>query len=132
MRRRVKDKQKRMILLRLLVVSVSKLDESLFGEKGNEYKAHVKRVYSRELITVFRCNNIKVEIREKENGHNRPHFHISVRGAGDASYAIDTLDKIVGEIDSKTEKRVLIWAMENRELLKTTWESFHGSTVLVS
>lgn len=133
MKWRIRSKQKRRILLTLLEVSASKLDESLFGQKGNKYTARVRAKYSHELTTILRCNNnIIVEIREKENGHNRPHFHITIRGAGDASYAIDTLERIVGEIDSKVEKKILQWAAENKKLLKTEWESFHGSTISVT
>lgn len=132
MKWRIRNKQKRKILLSFLEVCASKLDESLFGQKGKKYTARVRAKYSYELTTILRCNNIKVEIREKENGHNRPHFHITIRGAGNASYAIDTLERIVGEIDSKVEKRILLWAAENKELLNAAWESFHGSTISIA
>ena len=76
-------------------------------------------------------NNIKFEVRSNEGHHNVAHFHITVKGEGQGSYRIDNLQPIVSDIDTKTEKIVLKWAEENRQLLVDIWNKYHGNRITV-
>lgn len=69
---------------------------------------------------VFRLQDITVRM-WKENNHQRPHFHIKYRNQYSASYAIDTLEQLAGEVPSKYEKTILEWAAQNQESLRLTW-----------
>ena len=100
-----------------------------------KYKISVKSLYLPEhnVQTVGRLNNnIKFEVRSNENHHNVAHFHITIRGKGEGSYRIDSLEPIESNIDSKTEKLVLEWAIKHRDILVSTWNEFHGYRITVS
>lgn len=93
----------------------------------------IQREYAGKAIkTNLFSNNVRIEIREKENGHNIPHFHVSIKGGGDASYEIETCKKIIGNIDSKKEKKILEWAAKNKKMLADTWNLYHSIGVTVS
>lgn len=120
----------------LLLSSVIHLDREL-GFKANirKYRVKVLPLNIPELTsqTVGKLNNnIKFEVRSKEGHHNVAHFHITIKGEGQGSYRIDNLQPIVSDIDTKTEKIVLKWAEENRQLLVNTWNHYHGQRITVS
>ena len=58
--------------------------------------------------------------------------YITIRGKGEGSYRIDNLEPIESNIDSKTEKLVLEWAIKHRDILVSTWNEFHGYRITVS
>lgn len=79
---------------------------------------------------MYRNNNLKVEVRADEGNHTRPHFHVKVKQQ-EVSIALDNFKVLAGGLDKKYMKSVLAWAEDNVELLKTTWERFHGAVVRV-
>ena len=74
---------------------------------------------------LFRLFDITVRMR-KENNHQRPHFHIEYKNQYGASYAVDTLERLAGNIPSKYEKPILEWAAQNRKSLKLTWDKLQA------
>jgi hypothetical protein len=74
---------------------------------------------------VFRLQDITVRMWQ-ENKHQRPHFHIKYRNQYNASYAIDTLERLAGKIPAKYEKPILEWAEQNREALRLTWNKLQA------
>lgn len=57
----------------------------------------------------------------QENGHARPHFHVDYGTQNHAaSYAIDTGERIEGDLHCKYDKAIVSWVGNNRDaLLKT-------------
>ncbi len=72
-------------------------------------------------LTVHKKNYTKLKIQPEKN-HCRPHFHIEYKQEYSASYAIDSLEKLAGNMPKKYEKPIIDWAEEKRENLKATWD----------
>lgn len=72
-------------------------------------------------LTVHKINYAKLKIQPEKN-HWRPHFHIEYKQEHSASYAIDSLEKLAGNMPKKYEKPIIDWADEQRENLKATWD----------
>ena len=131
---RVKVRKEQMTLLKLRAAVVT-LSNDLGGRNKKPYKVSVRKILpvETELVTVGTINNnIKFEVREKESPHNEAHFHITIRGEGSGSYRISDLSVIESNISRRTEKKLLEWAQENRQILVDTWNEFHGFRVTVA
>ncbi len=74
---------------------------------------------------LYRLERTVVRMR-RESNHQRPHFHIEYKKEYNASYAIDTLEKLAGEMPSKYERPILNWASMNLQLLKSAWEQLQS------
>jgi hypothetical protein len=74
---------------------------------------------------LFRLCDTTVRMR-KENNHQRPHFHIEYKNQYSASYAVDTLERLAGNVPSKYEKPILEWAAQNRKSLNLTWDKLQA------
>lgn len=58
----------------------------------------------------------------QENGHARPHFHVDYGTQNHAaSYAIDTGERIEGDLHCKYDKAIVSWVGNNRDALLKTW-----------
>ena len=59
----------------------------------------------------------------KEDGasHNKAHIH-AAHGDFEASYDIDTCEKLAGELTADDERLVKAWIVLHREDLKANWE----------
>ena len=131
---KVKISKEQMTLLKLKM-AITNLSDDLGGKSKMPYKVTVRKILPIEtdLLTVGKINNnIKFEVREKEPHHNEAHFHITIRGEGSGSYKISDFSAIESNIPSKTEKKLLAWAQENRQLLVDTWNEFHGYRITVA
>ncbi len=133
MNRRKNKKTEQQIILQSLKDSVTRLDIVLFPSSQIKpyYNVRVIRHPAHDLITVYRSNNLKVEVRADEGNHTRPHFHVKVKQQ-EVSIALDNFEVLAGRLDKKYMKSVMIWAEENVELLKATWEQFHGTIVQIA
>ena len=78
-----------------------------------------------QKATLFRLEHITVRMR-KESNHSRPHFHIQYKNQYSASYAVDNLERLAGNIPSKYEKPVLKWATRYQKSLRVTWEKLQA------
>lgn len=67
----------------------------------------------------------KVRMRPEHN-HQRAHFHIEYKRQYSASYAVDTLDRLAGDMPKKYERPVLEWAAKYRGSLNATWERLNA------
>lgn len=125
-----------LITLLKLKIAIIKLSKTLDETGGLRYKVDVRaiRPYEHDLVTVkrFNSNKIRFEVREKEQNHKEPHFHITITDEGSGSYRIKDLSRIESNIKRKTEKELLKWAQENRQTLVDTWNKFHGYRVTVA
>ena len=63
----------------------------------------------------------------QEQNHRRPHFHIKYKGEYSASYSVDTLERLAGEMPKRYEGPILEWASANREFLTANWEQLNGT-----
>lgn len=125
-RRQTKKNRKRLLLL-ILEKMVGSLDE-----KNGRYKARVLPVLSVELKTITKMNGYRIEIRTtREDNHNYAHFHVVKGTDGMASIRIDTMEVLESSLPQKDLKKILKWAGENRDILVTTWNEFHGYRIVV-
>lgn len=77
------------------------------------------RSVGRVMPTISRFYGITIQMFFKE--HGVPHFH--ARYGGDmAVYAMETLDRLAGEIPERTERLVREWAGQHRHELTRNWE----------
>jgi hypothetical protein len=74
----------------------------------------------RQLI--MRFEHVKVQIYSEKGPHKRPHFHIEFKRQFRASYAIDTLERIIGYMPRRYEDRVLDWARSVQPQLTESWQ----------
>lgn len=127
-RRRFKDN----IILKESTINLYK---ELTGKKKHRCKYSIKRIhkYNWDLVTVDKVDNMKIEVREAENGHKIPHFHVTLKSKQiDAVYKIDPIEFYIGEIDSKSNKSIKKWAEINRDVLVDMWNEFHGHRIRVN
>jgi len=71
-------------------------------------------------LLLLRLRDIAIRMRPDSN-HRRAHFHIEYRKEYSASYAVDTLEKLAGQMPARYEKPVLEWAAEHKQSLTATW-----------
>ncbi len=127
MNRRISKKNRRRIYLLLLEKAMNELDEN-----DGIYSARALHIPSVEVRTLTNLNGYRIEIRSsREEKHNLAHFHVMKNKSGKASIRIDNLEVVESSLDNKTLKRVLDWAEENRNLLVSVWNEFHGYRILV-
>jgi hypothetical protein len=69
---------------------------------------------------LYKLQHIKLIMLPDQN-HARPHFHIHYKTEHAASYAIDTLELLAGDMPKKYEKRILQWASRKQKSLQLTW-----------
>jgi len=74
---------------------------------------------------LFRLEHTTVRMR-KEGNHARPHFHIQYKNQYSASYAVDNLERLAGNIPSKYEKPALKWAARKQKSLRVTWDKLQA------
>lgn len=127
MKNRIQKKQMRGTYLRLLEYAVGML-----GENRVRYHARVLRTSSWERRTLKCINGYRIEIRSsREEKHNYAHFHVVKGMDGMASIRIDTLQVLESSLAPKDLKKILDWAKNNRELLVSVWNEFHGYRIIV-
>jgi Domain of unknown function (DUF4160) len=74
---------------------------------------------------LLRLGHTKVRMRPEHN-HSRPHFHIEYKQQYSASYAVDTLERMAGNMPKKYEAPVLEWAAKYQHSLAATWERLNA------
>lgn len=89
---------------------------NLRSEEGN--------VRHLELL-VYKNNYTKLKIQQEEN-HKLPHFHIEYKQEHSASYAIDSLERLAGDMPKEYEKPIMKWAKRKRNSLKATWDKLQA------
>ena len=77
---------------------------------------------------LYRLGHIKVRMWPERN-HHRPHFHIEYKREYSASYSVDSLERLAGEMPRRYEKPILIWASANRKLLTSNWQQLNDGTI---
>ena len=118
-----------------LSLTTKALFVALFGKKKlGSYHYSCRRIPSAEwnIQTAGRINSLKIEVRSSEKPHNLPHFHVTAPGKIDAVYTIDPVALYEGEIDGKSNKKILEWAELNRSKLVEMWNDYHGYRIKVS
>jgi Domain of unknown function (DUF4160) len=76
-------------------------------------------------VLLLRRLHTKVRMRREQN-HRRPHFHMEYKQQYSASYAVDTLERIAGDMPRKYEGPILEWAAKHQRSLTATWESLNA------
>ncbi len=72
--------------------------------------------------------HIKVRMWREQN-HQRAHFHIEYKREYSASYSVDTLERLAGEMPRRYENPILEWASANQLLLNANWEHLNGVVI---
>lgn len=63
----------------------------------------------------------------QEPGHSRPHFHVDYGPYNHvAVYAVDTGERIEGNLDQKYDKAVSAWAIANKPNLFAIWRALQA------
>ena len=133
MNRRQKKKIRKTLIQIELLKSVNELDRELFPDSKPHYKVHVRHLPYHDAVTIAKINNLKIEVREDEQNHGRPHFHVTLnKNEQSVSIALDNFEVLAGGLDPKYMKTVMIWAMDNADFLRNAWQEFHGSAVQVA
>ena len=81
--------------------------------------ANRDRVFVTKAV-VHKLEYIKMIILPDQN-HARPHFHLHYKTEYAASYAIDTLKPLAGNMPKKYEKPMLQWASRKQKFLLLIW-----------
>jgi Domain of unknown function (DUF4160) len=76
--------------------------------------------YQRLLLA--RLNHIKVQMYREQGPHKRPHFHIEFKREYRATYAIDTLERIIGYMPKRYEAPAIEWARSCKAQLANCWD----------
>ena len=78
-----------------------------------------------DYAQVGKTDGIKFEIRTNEQGHNRPHLHVSTSSAS-MSVAIDDGEILActGKISPAQKKMAKEWLEKNRGLVESKWNEF--------
>jgi hypothetical protein len=71
---------------------------------------------------MFRDSNWKIAVYADE--HGEPHFHIETPN-GRCSVSIERLEVIVGEVNPRTLKAALAWAVEHQDALRAKWRGLN-------
>lgn len=78
-----------------------------------------------EILLVKR-KNMKIKIYQ-EKGHHLPHIHIDYgRQQHAASYAIETGERIEGDLSKKYDNDVSNWLEQNRDKVLEIWNSLQA------
>jgi len=72
-------------------------------------------------VDLFKMGYTVVKMLPDKN-HFRPHFHVQYKQECAASYAVDTLERLAGEMPRQYEKPILEWAARKQKSLKLTWD----------
>ena len=73
-------------------------------------------------ILLAKLKNIKIKMYQ-ERSHNFPHIHIDYNDKiHTASYAIQSGEKIEGNISKKYDKEISNWILKNQDSLVKIWE----------
>ena len=75
-----------------------------------------------DYALIGKVNGIKFEIRTNEQGHNRPHLHVSTSSAS-MSISIDdgTILAQSGKISPAQTKKAKQWIKNNKDLIIKKW-----------
>ena len=84
-----------------------------------DWESNKDRVFVTKAV-VYKLQYIKLIILPDQN-HKRPHFHLHYKTEHAASYAIDTLELLAGDMPKKYEKPMLQWASRRQKSLQLTW-----------
>jgi hypothetical protein len=69
-----------------------------------------------------RFSHIKVQMYQERGPHKQPHFHIEFKREYRATYAIDTLERIIGYMPKRYEAPVIEWARRYQTQLANCWD----------
>jgi hypothetical protein len=83
-------------------------------------------------LLIARLEHVKVQMYCERGPHKRPHFHIEYKRQYRASYAIDTLEPIVGYMPKQYERPVIEWARSFQPQLAACWERLIRGNVPLS
>jgi hypothetical protein len=77
------------------------------------------RVFVTKAV-VYKLEYTKLTMSPDQN-HARPHFHLHYKTEYAASYAIDTLKPLAGNMPKKYEQKILQWASRKQKFLLLIW-----------
>ena len=75
------------------------------------------------MVALYRGPNWRIAVYGRE--HGTPHFHVEGRDFR-CSVAIDSLEKLVGDMPAAVLREALAWARLNRPVLLQKWSELNG------
>ena len=85
----------------------------VWEDDGKEFLIEIR-------VLVERLQGLRIEIYPDE--HAPPHFHVKSPNV-DASFTIESCEKLVGSIDNDDFKKVRFWHKKSKPLLIEAWNS---------
>ncbi|MCL5779201.1 DUF4160 domain-containing protein [Limibaculum sp. FT325] len=80
-------------------------------------------------LVIKKLERLRVRMDGTKN-HGRPHVHIDYgKQLHFASYAIDTGERLAGNLKTAYDKTVREWINKNRQKLVVAWEAIQGGTI---
>jgi hypothetical protein len=81
-------------------------------------------------VLLIKKQNMKIKVYQ-EKGHHLPHIHIDYGNKNHvASYAIETGERLDGNLSKKYDKVVIAWLEDNREKVLKGWNELQaGNTI---
>jgi hypothetical protein len=77
---------------------------------------------------VARLGHLQVRIWSEKN-HFRPHMHVTYKRDYKASYSLDTLERIVGDMPRPYEKTIQDWAASRKPKLNQVWNDLKAGKI---
>ena len=72
-------------------------------------------------LLVARIRKVAIHVYSNEGKHSRPHFHARINEDLNASYAIDPVECLEGELPRHLHAEILQWARTRRTELLSSW-----------
>jgi hypothetical protein len=66
----------------------------------------------------------------QEKAHQRPHFHIEYKRQFEASYGLDTCERIIGHMPKKYEAEIVPLAAAMKDQLIEEWHTLNGPVMI--
>jgi hypothetical protein len=86
-----------------------------------DWESNKDRVFVTKAV-VYKLLYVKLIILPDQN-HERPHFHLHYKTEYAASYDIDTLKLLAGDMPAKYEQPMIQWASRKQKSLLLTWNN---------
>ena len=73
-------------------------------------------------LLLLKCDHVTIRMRPEKN-HALPHFYVGYKQISSASYSIDPIARLAGDLPLKYERVVMDWIAEHQKDLLATWEA---------
>jgi len=83
-------------------------------------------------LLLHRRGHVALYLYKESGTHKRPHFHIRFKTAYDASYEIESGERLAGTMPVKYERPILDWVKKNRDVVSNRWHRLNSDERMVA